>query len=532
MKRHFLQASVILLCGITQLYPLTDAAAGGPAKQNQAASFDRRLWTPNRIGTYLSNDGAIVDFHTTGNAGLEWPVGSGNTLVFQSGLWLAGKTDGELASAICGYVSEFQPGKVSGWSPGTAGTPEDPSAPRFHVYIINDEDTLHPETNPDYVNWPVTDGAPVDENGRPLLMGTSTAWAVYNDFNQVLHDVYFKARPMGVEVQMTAWAFDRQDALGDMMFFKYLFINKSGKDISDAFAALWADVDIGDAQDNVGCDTTLSLGYMYKNRADGFYGDNPPAIGYDLLQGPAVPSPGDTAFIAGRAKPGFRNLSMTSFPPQFNGSSHFNDPKSASVVYNYMQAIDENGEPLVHPNTGERTFFWATGDPVAGTGWVDEQTWDKRMLLVSGPFQFADGDTQEVVGGIIISRGNSWQESVVLLKANDALAKEVYKMIRGDMPTAVSQEEQQAMPRSYALVRNFPNPFPASTTIRYTVPVAAHVRLTIYDRLGREIATLVNSPQGAGAYQVRWEPDDLPAGLYLCRLQAGQYVTTRKLIRF
>lgn len=112
---------------------------------------------------------------------------------------------------------------------------------------------------------------------------------------------------------MTAWAFDRADAFGDMMFFKFKFINKSGKNLTDASVAFWADIDVGDARDLVGCDTTLSLGFAYKTNVDEVYGANPPAIGYDLLQGPIVPSPRDTALVSGRKIPGFKNLPMTAF---------------------------------------------------------------------------------------------------------------------------------------------------------------------------------------------------------------------------
>jgi hypothetical protein len=406
----------------------TDIGGDKTQRLAKAAGIHRPFWTPNRIGTYLSNDGALVDHHTTGTAGMEWPVGSGNHINFQSGIWLAGLKEGKLATAISEFVSEFQPGTVTGWKPGIAGRPADPQNNRFHVYIINQEDITNPPANDDYVNWPVQDGAPVDENGKPLLLGTSTAWAVFNDFDQSLHDTRFLAKAMGVEVQMTTWAYDRQSALGDMMFFKYTFINKSGKDITEAFVGIWADVDIGDVLDLVGCDTSLSLGYMYKTRRDAVYGDNPPAIGYDFFHGPAVPSPGDTATISGKKKPHFKNLPMTGFPPQLKNRGRFDDPANGQEVYNYMHGLDELGRPFVDPQTNQIVKFWATGDPVTGTGWLDPDARDKRMLLVSGPFHFADGDTQEVVGGIVIAQGESGLQSVEMLRRNDRLAQIAYEV--------------------------------------------------------------------------------------------------------
>lgn len=431
MKKFALQAITAFLCALLQLVPQSslqarEKPARGMAKQSSAAGIDRRFWAPNRIGTYLTNDGAIVDWHPTGSAGMEWPVGSGKTINFASGLWLAGLKNGELATALSEFVSEFQPGSVTGWSPGTAGIPADPEDSRFHVYFINQENALHPTENPDYANWPVADGAPVDVQGMPEITGTSMAWAVCNDFDQTLHDTYFHDRAMGVEVHMSVWGFDRLSAIGDMIFFRYVFINKSGTDLTETFAAVWADIDIGDAWDMVACDTSLSLGYMYKNRRDGIYGENPPAIGYDLFHGPAVPSPGDTARIDGRKKPGFRNLPMTAFPPQLKNEARFGDPETGREVYNYMHVLDEVGQPIIDPNTGRPARFYATGDPVTNTGWLETHAHDKRILLVSGPFHFADGDTQEVVCGIIIAQGETWQQSVTQLSERDRLAQLLY----------------------------------------------------------------------------------------------------------
>ncbi|MCI0698434.1 hypothetical protein L0337_41355 [candidate division KSB1 bacterium] len=275
--------------------------------------IDWPFWAPNRIGDYLTNIGQLVSHIPANSAGMEWPVGSGHAINFASGIWLLGKKDGEIVSAVAEYSTEFQPGNVTGWSPGVAGTPADPQDSRFKIYIINRQDVANPTANPDYINWPVADGAPVDAQGKPLLLGTSTAWAVFNDYDPDLHDRLFKSQPIGVEVQMTAWAFDRVDAYGDIMFFKFKLINKSGKNLTDAYIAFWADIDIGDARDLVGCDTTLSLGFAYKTKPDELYGVNPPAIGYDLLQGPIVPSPGDTARVSGKKIPDFKNLPMTTF---------------------------------------------------------------------------------------------------------------------------------------------------------------------------------------------------------------------------
>jgi hypothetical protein len=82
----------------------------------------------------------------------------------------------------------------------------------------------------------------------------------------------------------------------------------------------------------------------------------------------------------------------------------------------------------------------------------------------------------------------------------------------------------------YGLAQNYPNPFNPETTIRYSVPSPEFVTLTIFNLAGQEITRLVNSPQTAGEYQVKWVAQGLPSGIYFYRLQVGTISKTMKLI--
>jgi hypothetical protein len=533
--QNFMKVSLALVClaiiflsGQRVSFGTGEGRAKGNAQRlSKALGIHRPFWAPNRIGDYITNDGQFVSHIPKGAAGMEWPVGSGKTIGFASGLWLAGMKDGQIATAVAEYTSEFQPGTVVGHAIGHAGTPANPQDSRFKVYIINDDDLANPSGNPDYLNWPVMDGAPVTENNKPLLLGTSTAWAVFNDFNDSLHTQQFMTKSMGVEVQMTAWAFDRADPFGDMMFFKFRFINKSGKNISDAYAAFWTDIDIGDARDLVGCDTTLSLGFQYKKQNDGVYGANPPAIGYKLLQGPIVPSPGDTAVVSGKKVPDFRNLPMTSFDKFVcGGQIEFSCPETGVEAYNFMQGLNKFGQAFIDSTTGLTTKFWHPGDPVAGTGWLDGQPRDKYILISSGPFTFVDGDTQEVVLAIIIAQGSIGLESVRLVKQNVALAEMAYQ--NQWVITAV-QETRAEAPRGYVVSQNYPNPFNPSTSFEFSIPRDEFVSLKIYNVFGEEVATVVKEKLLAGRHKIEWSAAGLPSGIYLYRFQAGAFAQTRKL---
>jgi hypothetical protein len=101
-----------------------------------------------------------------------------------------------------------------------------------------------------------------------------------------------------------------------------------------------------------------------------------------------------------------------------------------------------------------------------------------------------------------------------------------------DSETAVEKEiaDNKTLPDDYQLDQNYPNPFNPSTTIRYAVPVNGMVRLTVFNQLGQEIETLVQSVKSAGSYTISWDATDVPTGLYFYRLQAGETVLVKKMM--
>jgi hypothetical protein len=88
------------------------------------------------------------------------------------------------------------------------------------------------------------------------------------------------------------------------------------------------------------------------------------------------------------------------------------------------------------------------------------------------------------------------------------------------------------LPQGFALSQNYPNPFNPSTTIRFFVPVGTYgnTSLRVCDLLGREVTTLVNEVKQPGTYTVQFDGSALASGVYLYRLQAGEFTQTKKLI--
>ena len=93
-----------------------------------------------------------------------------------------------------------------------------------------------------------------------------------------------------------------------------------------------------------------------------------------------------------------------------------------------------------------------------------------------------------------------------------------------------------AAPKEFSLSQNYPNPFNPTTKIRYTIAPPnlpkgeALVQLKIYDILGKEVETLVSQEQTAGYYEVNFDGSRYASGVYIYRLVAGDYVSTKKMM--
>ena len=90
--------------------------------------------------------------------------------------------------------------------------------------------------------------------------------------------------------------------------------------------------------------------------------------------------------------------------------------------------------------------------------------------------------------------------------------------------------DHEVIPKSFTLHQNYPNPFNPITTLRYDLPQESDVTLTIYDITGRMVQTLVNELQQSGMKKVIWNASDVSSGVYIYRIQAGNFTQTRKMI--
>ncbi len=99
-----------------------------------------------------------------------------------------------------------------------------------------------------------------------------------------------------------------------------------------------------------------------------------------------------------------------------------------------------------------------------------------------------------------------------------------------DWDVLVSVDDPENMPDKFTVLGNYPNPFNASTSLRYILHEASKLEITIYDIRGRKIKTLLSERQDAGYHQAAWKAENKPTGIYFYKIQSGDYLETKKMV--
>ena len=102
-----------------------------------------------------------------------------------------------------------------------------------------------------------------------------------------------------------------------------------------------------------------------------------------------------------------------------------------------------------------------------------------------------------------------------------------FKVIESDMEMDV---KSTFVPAGFYLYQNYPNPFNAQTTILYDLPTIANVNISIYDLQGRFLEEIVSEFQTAGLKSVFWNAMEFASGIYVCKITAGEFSESRKMV--
>jgi hypothetical protein len=137
---------------------------------------------------------------------------------------------------------------------------------------------------------------------------------------------------------------------------------------------------------------------------------------------------------------------------------------------------------------------------------------------------------------IVITNLNSNEEYVLVEMAN-GVEVGTQKITAGSEIIIKNQEvsllkvtKQQSLPTTYNLEQNYPNPFNPSTTIKFSLPEAAEVRLSIYNALGEKVDELVNTNLEAGWYNYQWDAGSIASGIYIYELRTDKFVSVKKML--
>jgi len=170
-------------------------------------------------------------------------------------------------------------------------------------------------------------------------------------------------------------------------------------------------------------------------------------------------------------------------------------------------------------------------------GFTIENNYENGEILLAGAGTEPDGE-QGVFATLLFTVNSNFgddETSVVLHKLRWNEEPVMENIATATLSNVLSVGNENTIPEQFALHQNYPNPFNPITTLRYDLPEHSYVNVTIYDMLGREIRTLVNTTQDAGFKSVIWDATNdygkpVSAGVYLYQIRAGEFVQTKKMV--
>jgi len=317
-----------------------------------ADDLSRTLVNIGNISCWLYNDGqSAID--PTGNAGVIYPRGTAG-VIYEDGLVWGARVPGDNgATEIRVGGATYRTGTRAlstriyricrDWRMLTTRAVVREAAEFFQVEAggVSGEQARYilEQYKEDWKEWPVEQGAPwvdkdgdgvynpvTDENGLPdarkgdypgIIGADQVIWYKVDDQDSTRTKWLYGSLPMGVELQVTVWSYARSwDETGQAVFKKYTLRNISNKTFEEMYLSQWSDPDIGNYSDDlVGCDSSLQSIFAYNSNLDAEfspYNIGAPAVAYVLLQGPVIPSPGDSAYFNGDIRRDYKNLPMTS----------------------------------------------------------------------------------------------------------------------------------------------------------------------------------------------------------------------------
>lgn len=200
--------------------------------------------------------------------------------------------------------------------------------------------------------------------------------------------------------------------------------------------------------------------------------------------------------------------------------------------YKQVAFTDNNSDVATH---GDGTYFFTETD----TGWIVEARFAYDAFEHEGAGDFVPRNGMRIPLDIVIMDNDeiNTQNREGILTFSFDNDDNSYQSPRnwgyswvGDQIVVGVEQISDDLPQQYLLEQNYPNPFNPTTRIRYALPQTSDVELAVYNVLGQKVATLLNTQQTAGTYEVSFDATDLASGLYFYQIRAGSFVEIKKMM--
>ncbi len=211
----------------------------------------------------------------------------------------------------------------------------------------------------------------------------------------------------------------------------------------------------------------------------------------------------------------------------FSGENHGWAIGTDGTVLSYQNSVPvELTSFSATANENDVTLLWQTATETNNKGFEIERLKDNKITKLQNWKSI----------GFVEGHGTTTKENnYSFVDKNLEPGDYSYKLLQIDFDgtrnkSEIVNVEVSSQPTEYSLSQNYPNPFNPTTIIQYSIPQSGNVKLTIYNSLGEEVETLVNSFEEAGTYNINFDAAQLSSGIYYCRLETNEFGAMRKMI--
>lgn len=504
----------------------------------------------NNVRAKLYNGGDMW-WSNTSNTGYEIPKGSGLGSLSGGALWISGTDNGSnLYTAGQTYRQrgfDFWPGPL-----GNSGTVDSSTCKYWdRMFSITGEEISRAkksgirsqtvldwpggvapfyDANSDGIYSPLGGDYPAYDPTETSNIPAQMIWWVMNDVGNT-HTAYPGGLPMGLEIQVTAFAYktNQSEVVNNSTMYRYKIMNKAMNTIYDFKVGFFVDGDIGGADDDyVGCD--LSIGNFNKRRdlyytynadaTDGStgYGNRPPSIGLTILKTMktaqfAAIYPSSYMFFTNQGTPGINS-----------------DPSNAFELARYMKGLWSDGTILSYGTaTGrggaDQAYFAFPGntDPLGRPNWTESDVpGDRRTVTtIGGNYDLLPGATQEIETAIVWARDPVGDNlaSLALLKLSTDTLREKHANIFQPYWTGISEEKM--------IARIFPNPVSDKCWIEIPSKNNEIIEVKLFDMSGKLVFQREYDP----AKKIELDTNFLQKGAYIIHINQGGRSSSQKILK-